>query len=216
MIMTKKGDKVWRKLVDEDGCLPWCERDGWMIFTKSGVAVCAINEAGKRREASEADAAAVEAVRETIVEQRDAAAREWREVVGADPERFDMAAKDACVKGAWHYASAVEALEEATELTRASAERLIGSVFARCAAVTDEIEITTDAAESRAGVPVCIVGGVVVEDADGVRACMDELGWSRAVISAATGKSLAAIDQYLYGGRAVPAEVWNVLRDALP
>lgn len=79
----------------------------------------------------------------------------------------------------------------------------------------NSITITTQHPASHYGSPVCLIDGEVVGDKDGLRACMDRLGWSRATIAEKTGKSLGAIDRYLYADRAVPVEVWNVLRDAL-
>lgn len=77
------------------------------------------------------------------------------------------------------------------------------------------IRITTDHPRSSYGVPVCILGRRVVDDADGLTACMDALGWGRRDLAEHTGKSLSAVDQYRRGDLPVPAEVWLVLRDAL-
>lgn len=77
------------------------------------------------------------------------------------------------------------------------------------------IRITTDHAASHYGVPVCLIGGKLVDDPEGLRVCMEALGWSRSDASERTGKSVGAIDRYRSGQLPVPAEVWLVLRDAL-
>ena len=77
------------------------------------------------------------------------------------------------------------------------------------------ITITTRHPASSYGIPVCLVDGNIVNDSEGIRACMDKLGWGRLETAEKTGKSLGALDNYLYGRQHVPAEVWNVLRDAL-
>lgn len=76
-----------------------------------------------------------------------------------------------------------------------------------------KITITTDHPRSSHGVPVCIIGGSVVDDATGLRACMESLDWTRADLIRETGK--AYVDHYLYRGAPVPAEVWNVLSAAI-
>ena len=78
-----------------------------------------------------------------------------------------------------------------------------------------KIEITLDHARSSYGVPVCLVDGDVVDDADGLRACMKHLGIKQPALAEATGKSKGTIESYLYRGMPVPAEVWNVLSTML-
>ena len=77
------------------------------------------------------------------------------------------------------------------------------------------ITITTDHPQSSYGIPVCLLDGDPANDRDGIRACMRELGWSRADAALKTGKTKAAIDKYTGGVSPVPAEVWLVLRDQL-
>ena len=79
-----------------------------------------------------------------------------------------------------------------------------------------KIKITTNHPRSSYGVPVCIVDGYLVDDADGFIAACKWLGWSRKKAAEMTGKSLGSIDRYRTkgpGALPVPAEVWNVLRD---
>lgn len=78
-----------------------------------------------------------------------------------------------------------------------------------------QIEITTNHPASSYGIPVCLIDGQPQDDAAGLRACMELLSWSRAQTGEQTGKSLSSLDAYLYGGKPVPAEVWNVMRDAI-
>ena len=78
-----------------------------------------------------------------------------------------------------------------------------------------DIVITTTHAASSYGIPVCIVDGHLVNDAEGIRACMACLGWSRGETAKKTGKSLGALDNYIYGRAPVPAEVWNLLSDEI-
>ena len=81
-----------------------------------------------------------------------------------------------------------------------------------------EIEITTNHSQSSYGIPVCLINGDIVDDADGFAAACKALGWSRETVAEKTGKSLGAIDRYRTkgpGAQPVPAEVWNVLKDAL-
>lgn len=80
------------------------------------------------------------------------------------------------------------------------------------------ITITTRHPMSVYGVPVCLVRGSPVDGPEGIRACLERLGWDRHRFAEEIGKSLSAIDAYLSrgpGNRPAPAEVWNVLKDAL-
>lgn len=80
------------------------------------------------------------------------------------------------------------------------------------------IEITTDHPQSSYGIPVCIIDGNIVDDSEGFAASCKALGWTRKTVAERTGKSLGAIDRYRNKGpstQPVPAEVWNVLSDAL-
>ena len=76
------------------------------------------------------------------------------------------------------------------------------------------ITITTTHAASSYGIPVCLIGGQLVDPTPGLLACLDALGWGRQEFAARIGKSEKAADGYRYG-KPIPAEVWNVLRDAL-
>lgn len=78
-----------------------------------------------------------------------------------------------------------------------------------------KIEITTHHAASSYGQPVCLIDGQLVDDKDGLLACLDALGWDRNVFADKIGKSWRSADAYRYGTMPVPAEVWNVLKDAL-
>lgn len=77
------------------------------------------------------------------------------------------------------------------------------------------IEITTDHPQSSYGVPVCLLNGHPANHSDGIKACMRALGWRIADAAKATGKTARAVQGYRSGETPVPAEVWNVLRDAL-
>lgn len=74
-----------------------------------------------------------------------------------------------------------------------------------------KITITLDHPRSSYGVPVCLIDGQPVDDADALRACMEHLSLTQAELADLTGKSKGAIESYLYRGRPVPAEVFNVL-----
>ena len=77
------------------------------------------------------------------------------------------------------------------------------------------IEITTQHPSSRHGVPVCLLDGQQAADADGFKACLKALRWRVTDAAERTGKAESAISAYRRGLRPVPAEVWNVLRDAM-
>jgi len=78
-----------------------------------------------------------------------------------------------------------------------------------------KIEITTAHAASSYGVPVCLINGQLVDDKDGLKSCLEQLGWSRSELAKRTNKSLDAINSYGCGRLPVPANVWLVLRDQL-
>ena len=82
-----------------------------------------------------------------------------------------------------------------------------------------KIKITNNHSASSYGIPVCLIDGELVDDADGFTACCKALGWSRAEAAEKLGKSIHSIDFYRskIPGRSqsVPPNVWLVLGKAL-
>jgi hypothetical protein len=78
-----------------------------------------------------------------------------------------------------------------------------------------KITITTAHSASRCGIPVCLIDGELVPAGPGMLAAIKALGWDRYELADKCGKSRASIDRYAVGLAPVPAEVWNVLKDAL-
>lgn len=77
------------------------------------------------------------------------------------------------------------------------------------------ITITTGHSASSYGVPVCLVNGKLQDDVNGLRACLEVLGWRQSDLAKHSGKTTKTIQSYLYQDRPVPAEVWLVIKDAL-
>ncbi|WP_013626615.1 helix-turn-helix domain-containing protein [Rubinisphaera brasiliensis] len=77
------------------------------------------------------------------------------------------------------------------------------------------IKITTKHSASSYGCPVCLIGGNLVNDSDGINACREQLGWTQRELAERCGKSLVMAQKYCQGVAPVPAEVWLVLREAL-
>lgn len=77
------------------------------------------------------------------------------------------------------------------------------------------IKITTNHSRSSYGIPVCLIDGELVDDSTGIKAAMKALRWKVEDAATATGKTPRTIIGYRTGQFPIPADVWNVLRDAL-
>jgi len=78
------------------------------------------------------------------------------------------------------------------------------------------MKITTEHAKSFHGLPVFVDdSGAVMDADDGLRAVMKKLGWRYEDLAEATGKSISRCQKMGSGHAPIPAEVLNVLRDAI-
>lgn len=78
------------------------------------------------------------------------------------------------------------------------------------------MRITTKHAASSYGQPVILdADGAPMNAAEGFKAALALLGWTAGAAALKTGKSLSAIQKYRAGQKPIPAEVLNVLADAL-